>query len=75
MAYHLRSTLIFLGGGVTSIGLTISLLGGLEEETKFVEWVLDNEMLSTKPRPDLSMGDFWTLNMWSSLELANLFVC
>ena len=53
LAYHLRSTLIFLGGCVTSIGLTISFLGGLEEETKFVEWVLDNEMLSTKPRPDL----------------------
>ena len=33
----LRSTLIFLGGGVTYIGWTISLLGGSEEETKFVE--------------------------------------
>ena len=54
----LRSTIIFLGGCVTSIGLTISLLGGSEEETKFVEWVSDIEMLSTKPRPVLSKEDF-----------------
>ena len=53
----LRSTLVFLGG-VTSIGLIISLLGGSEEETKFVEWVLDTNMLSAKPRPILSKGDF-----------------
>ena len=64
----LRSTLIFLEGGVTSTGLTISLLGGSEEGKKFVEWVLDIEMLSSKPRPVLSKGDFWILNMWSSLN-------
>ena len=58
-----RSTLIFLGG-VTSTGLTASLTtsltGGSEEEegTKFVEWGVDTEMLSTKPNPDLSEGDF-----------------
>ena len=54
----LRSTLIFLGGGVTSTGLTMSLWGGSEEVTMFVEWVLNTEMLSTKPRPVLSKGDF-----------------
>ena len=48
----LRSTLIFLGV-LTSTGLTISFTGGLEEETKFVEWVLDTKMLSTKLRPVL----------------------
>ena len=69
----LRSTLIFLGG-VTYIGLTTSLTRGSEEETKFVEWVLGTEVLSTKPKPVLSKGDFWILSMWSSLELADLFV-
>ena len=54
----LRSTLIFLGGGVTSTGLTIILLGGSEEETKFVECVSDPKMLSSKPRPIFSKGDF-----------------
>ena len=53
-----KTTLIFLGGGVTSTSLTISLLGGLEEETKFVEWVSDTEMLSAKPRSVLFKGDF-----------------
>ena len=61
-----RSTLIFLGG-VTSTdlaslteSLTISLTGGLEEEegTKFVEWGAGTKMLSTKPKPVLSEGDF-----------------
>ena len=33
-------------------------LGGLEEETKFVECVSDTEMLFIKPRPVLSKGDF-----------------
>ena len=54
----LRSTIIFLRGGVASTDLTISLLGGLEEETKFVEWVSDIEMLFAIPRPVLSKGDF-----------------
>ena len=72
-----RSTLIFLGG-VTSTdlallieGLMTSLTGGLEEEegTKFVKWGADIEMLSTKPKTVLLEGDFWTLSMWSSLEL------
>ena len=54
----LRSILIFLKGGITSTSLTISLLGASEEETKFVEWVSDTEMLSSKPRPILSKGDF-----------------
>ena len=71
----LRSTLIFLRGGVTFTSLTISLLEGSKKETKFVEWVSDIEMLSTKPRTNLFKGHFWTLNMWSSLELADLFVC
>ena len=70
----LRSTLIFLRGGVTFTSLTISLLEGSKKETKFVEWVSDIEMLSTKPRTNLFKGHFWTLNMWSSLELADLFV-
>ena len=61
-----RSTLIFQGG-VTSIGLallteglTASLTRGSEEEegTKFVEWGADTEMLSIKPKPVLSEGDF-----------------
>ena len=61
-----RSTLIFLDGE-TSMGLTTSLTGGLtvslttsfakgleeDEGTKFVEWGVDKEMLSTKPNPDL----------------------
>ena len=54
----LRSTLIFLKGELTSTGLTISLFGGLEEETKFVELVSDIEMLFSKPRLVLSKGDF-----------------
>ena len=60
-----RSTLIFLGG-VTSTdlaslteGLTTSLTKGSKEEgTKFVEWGAGTEMLSTKPKPVLSKGDF-----------------
>ena len=36
----------------------ISLTEGSEEETKFVEWVLGIEMLSSKPRPVLFKGDF-----------------
>ena len=66
-----RSTLIFLDGE-TSMGLTTSLIGGLtfsltnsliegseeDEGTKCVEWGADIEMLSTKPIPDLSEGDF-----------------
>ena len=66
-----KSTLIFLDGE-TSMGLTISLTGGLtvslttsltegskeDEGTKFVEWRVDAEMLSTKPNPDLLEGDF-----------------
>ena len=42
----LRSTLIFLGG-VTSASLTISLTGGSEEETKFVEWFLEMTIFKT----------------------------
>ena len=66
-----RSTLIFLDGE-TSMGLTTSLTGGLKvslttsitkgseenEGTKCVEWGAVTEMLSTKPIPDLSEGDF-----------------
>ena len=80
-----RSTLIFLDG-VTSMGLTTSLIGGLtvslttsliedseeDEGIKYVEWGADTEMLLTKPNPDLSEWDFWTPSSWSSLELANL---
>ena len=80
-----RSTLIFLNGEI-SMGLTISLTGGLivslttsftkgsknDEGTKFVEWGADTEMLSTKPVLDLSEGDFWTPSSWPSLELADL---
>ena len=50
--------------GVTSKGLTTSLTtlltGSLEEEegTKFVEWGLGTDMLSIKPKPVLSKGDF-----------------
>ena len=68
-----KSTLIFLDGE-TSMGLTTSLTEGSEEDerTKFVEWGADTEMLSIKPNPDLSEGDFWTLSIWSSLELADL---
>ena len=41
-------------------GLTVSLIEGSEEDegTKCVEWEADTEMLSTKPIPDLSEGDF-----------------
>ena len=80
-----RSTIIFLDGE-TSMGLTTSLTGGLtvslttlltegseeDEGTKCVEWGADTEMLSTRPRPDLSQWDYWTPSSWSSLELANL---
>ena len=66
-----RSTLIFLDGE-TSMGLTTSLIGGLtvsltasliegseeDEGTKCLEWGANTEMLSTKPNPDLSEGDF-----------------
>ena len=66
-----RSTLIFLDGE-TSMGLTTSFTGGLtvsliasliegseeDEGTNCVEWGADTEMLSTKPNPDLSKGDF-----------------
>ena len=66
-----RSTLIFLNGEI-SMGLTTSLTGGLivsltasltkgseeDEGTKCMEWGADTEMLSTKPNPDLSEGDF-----------------
>ena len=55
-----RSTLIFLRGE-TSTSLTTSLTGGSDEGTKLVEWFSGTEMFSTKPRPVLSMGDFWTL--------------
>ena len=62
-----KSTLIFLDGE-TYMGLTTSLTGGLivslttsltdgskeDEGTKFLEWGVDSEMLSTKPNPDLS---------------------
>ena len=66
-----RPTLIFLDdetsmslttlltGGLT-VSLTTSLTKGSEEDegTKCVEWGVDTEMLSTKPIPDLSEGDF-----------------
>ena len=66
-----RSTLIFLDGE-TSMGLTTLLTGGLtvsltasltegsEEDkgTKCMEWRADTKMLSTKPNPDFSEGDF-----------------
>ena len=41
-------------------GLKVSLTGGseVEEGTKFVECGADIEMLSTKPKPVLSEGDF-----------------
>ena len=54
-----RLTLIFLDGE-TFMDLTTSLTGGLEEDegTKCVEWGADTEMLSTKPNPDLSKGNF-----------------
>ena len=54
-------------GGVTSTdlaslteGLTTLFTGGSEEEegTKFVEWGVATEMLSTKLKPVLSKGDF-----------------
>ena len=50
--------ILFKIKGVTSTGLTNSLMGGLEEEIKFVECVLGTEMLSSKPRLVLSKGDF-----------------
>ena len=48
-----------LTGGLT-VSLTTSLTEGSEEDerTKFVEWGADTEMLSTKPNPDFSEGDF-----------------
>ena len=48
-----------LTGGLTT-SLTTSLTGGSKEEegTKFVEWDAGTEMLSTKPKPILSKGDF-----------------
>ena len=48
-----------LTGGLT-VSLTTSLIEGSEEdeEKTFVEWGADTEMLSTKPNPDLSEGDF-----------------
>ena len=48
-----------LTGGLT-ISLTTSLTEGSEEDEgiKRVEWGVDIEMLSTKPNPDLSEGDF-----------------
>ena len=48
-----------LTGGLT-VSLTASLTKGLEEDegTKCVEWGADTEVLSTKPIPDLSEGDF-----------------
>ena len=48
-----------LTGGLT-VSLTTSFTKGSEEDerTKFVEWGADTEMLSTKPNPDLSEGDF-----------------
>ena len=66
-----KSTLIFLDDE-TSMSLTTSLTGGLtvslttsltegseeDEGIKCVEWGADTEMLSTKPIPDLSKGDF-----------------
>ena len=54
----LGSTLIFLEAGVTSTGLTISILEGSEEGTKFVECDSGTKMLSTKPKPVLFKGDF-----------------
>ena len=62
-----------LTGGLT-VSLTTSFTKGSKEDegTKFVEWGADTEMLSTKPNPDLSEWDFWTLSIWSSLELADL---
>ena len=66
-----RSTLIFLDGetsmglttsltGVLTVQLTASLTKGSEEDegTKCVESRANTEMLSTKPNPDLSEGDF-----------------
>ena len=40
--------------------LTASLTEGSEEDegTKCVEWGADTKMLSTKPNPNLSEGDF-----------------
>ena len=66
-----KSTLIFLDGE-TSMGLTTSFTGGLtvslttsltdgseeDEGTKCLEWGADTEMLSTKPIPNLSKGDY-----------------
>ena len=48
-----------LTGGLT-VSLTTSLIKGLEEDegTKCVEWGANTEILSTKPIPDLSEGDF-----------------
>ena len=43
-----------------TVSLTTSHTEGSKEDegTKFVEWGADIEMLSTKPNPDLSEGDF-----------------
>ena len=48
-----------LTGGLT-VSLTTSFTKGSKEDEgiKFVEWGADTEMLSTKPNPDLSEGDF-----------------
>ena len=48
-----------LTGGLT-VSLITSLTEGSEEDegTKFVEWGANTEMLSTKPNPNLSEGDF-----------------
>ena len=42
------------------VSLTASLTEGSKEDerTKCVEWGANTEMLSTKPNPDLSEGDF-----------------
>ena len=66
-----RSTLIFLDSETSidlttlltrdlTVSLTTLLTDGSEEDegTKCVEWGVDTEMLSTKPIPDLSEGDF-----------------
>ena len=46
--------------GCLIVSLTTSLTEGSEEDegTKCMEWGADTEMLSTKPIPDLSEGDF-----------------
>ena len=51
-------TTLLTGGLIVS--LTTSLTEGSEENegTKCVEWGVDTEMLSIKPNPNLSEGDF-----------------